>query len=126
MDREYKRAWAEFLLRKGDDLAGIIVFYFNEPRDFDNEEIELLRNFVSQAALAISNARLYTQADEALNRRIDQLSALADISRELASTLDLQGLFQLVLDRAIEATQSETGALWLRPAGAAGAREMRP
>ncbi|MBN1565516.1 MAG: GAF domain-containing protein [Anaerolineae bacterium] len=116
MDREYKRAWAEFLLRKGDELAGIIVFYYNDPRDFDKEEIELLRNFVNQAALAISNARLYTQTDEALNRRIDQLSALAEISRELASTLELEGLFQLVLDRAIEATQSQTGALWLRPA----------
>jgi NtrC-family two-component system sensor histidine kinase KinB len=116
MDREYKRAWAEFLLRKGDDLAGIIVFYYNEPHEFDAEEIELLRNFTNQAALAISNARLYTQTDEALGRRIDQLSALADISRELTSTLNLQGLFQLVMDRAIEATQSRTGALWLRPA----------
>ncbi len=116
MDCEGKRSWAEFLLRKGDDLAGIIVFYYNEPRHFDKEENELMRNFANQAALAISNARLYTQTGAALDRRIDQLSALADISRELTSTLDLQGLFQLVLDRAIEATQSQTGALWLRPA----------
>lgn len=120
MDREYKRAWAEFLLRKGDELTGIIVFYFNEPHHFDNEEIELLRNFTNQAALAISNARMYTQTDEALDRRIDQLSALADISRELTSTLNLQGLFQLVLDRAIEATHSRTGVLWLRSGESSG------
>ncbi len=113
MDREYKRAWAEFLLRKGDDLTGILIFYYNEPHFFDSEEIELLRNFTNQAALAISNARLYTQTDAALARRIEQLSALADISRELTSTLHLQGLFTLVLERAIEATQSRTGALWL-------------
>ncbi len=34
MDREYKRAWAEFLLRKGDDLTGILIFYYNEPHYF--------------------------------------------------------------------------------------------
>ena len=96
MDREYKRAWAEFLLRKGDDLTGILVFYYNDPHFFDAEEIELLRNFTNQAALAISNARLYTQTDAALARRIEQLSALADISRELTSTLNLPGLFKLV------------------------------
>ncbi len=114
MMREYKRAWAEFLLRKGDELLGILVFFYNDPRAFGPEEIELLRNFTNQASLAISNARLYTQTDEALKRRVEQLSVLADISRELASTLHMQGLFQVVLDRAIEATQSRTGALLLR------------
>ena len=114
IEREYKRAWVEFLLRKGDELLGILVFFYDEPRTFGPEEIELLRNFTNQASLAISNARLYTQTDEALKRRVEQLSALADISRELASTLHMQGLFQVVLDRAIEATQSRTGALLLR------------
>lgn len=113
MDREFKRAWAEFLLRKGDDLLGILIFFYNEPRQFSSEEIELLRNFTNLAGLAISNARLYTQTDKALNRRVEQLSALADISRELTSTLNLQGVFQLVLDRAIEATRSRTGLLLL-------------
>jgi len=114
MIQENKHAWSEFLLRKGDDLFGILVFFYNEPRSFGAEEIELLRNFSNYAALAINNARLYTRTDEALNRRVEQLSALADISRELTSTLNLQGLFQLVLDRALEVTQSRNGMLLLR------------
>ncbi|NDJ76725.1 MAG: GAF domain-containing protein, partial [Chloroflexi bacterium] len=114
MDHENKRAWIEFLLRKGEDLLGILVFFYNESRTFSTDEIELLQTFTNQAALSISNARLYTQTDAALDRRVEQLSALADISRELTSTLNLQGLFQLVLDRALEATQSRTGALLLR------------
>lgn len=124
MAREYKRAWVEFLLRKGDDLLGILVFLYDEPRRFGPEEIELLRNFTNQASLAISNARLYTQTDEALKRRVEQLSVLADISRELASTLHMQGLFQVVLDRAIEATQSQTGALLLRADDEEGRPEL--
>jgi GAF domain-containing protein len=114
MDREHKRAWIEFLLRKGDELLGILVFLYDEPRNFGPEEIELLRTFTNQAALAISNARLYTQTDEALDRRVEQLSALADIGQELTSTLNLQRVFQLVLDRALEATQSSSGLLLLR------------
>jgi signal transduction histidine kinase len=114
MDREQNRSWIEFLLRKGEDLIGVLIFFYEKPRAFNAEEIELLRNFSNQAALAISNARLYTQTDAALNRRVEQLSALADISRELVSTLNLQGLFELVLSRALEATQSRTGLLLIR------------
>ncbi|MBN2304318.1 MAG: GAF domain-containing protein [Anaerolineae bacterium] len=114
VERERKRAWVECLVRKGDELLGILVFYYDTPRRFGSDEVELLRNFSNQAALAISNARLYTQTDAALNRRVEQLSALADISRELTSTLNLQGLFQVVLDRALEATESRNGMLLLR------------
>ncbi|NDJ75815.1 MAG: GAF domain-containing protein, partial [Chloroflexi bacterium] len=32
MDHENKRAWIEFLLRKGEDLLGILVFFYNESR----------------------------------------------------------------------------------------------
>jgi len=111
--RAGKRGWAEFLLRRGEKFLGILVFAYDDPRPFAPEEIELLRTFASQAALAISNARLYTQTDEALQRRVEQLSALSDISRELAATLNLPRLFQLVLDRAAEATGSQAAALLL-------------
>ncbi len=111
MEREDKRAWIEFGLHKGDDLLGILVFYYAEARSFSPEEVELLRNFTSHAALAINNARLYTRTDEALNRRVEQFFALADISRELTSTLNLNNVFQLVLSRAVESTQSQAGLL---------------
>ena len=111
MEREGKRAWIEFGLHKGDDLLGVLVFYYTESRSFSPEEIELLRNFTSHAALAINNARLYTRTDEALSRRGEQFFALADISRELTSTLNLNNVFQLVLSRAVESTQSQAGLL---------------
>jgi len=115
-----KHAWVELLLRKGDDLLGMLVCFYDQPRYFAPEEVELLRNFSNQAALAVSNASLYTRTDEALNRRVEQLSALADISRELTSTLNVQGVFQLVLNRAIDATHSCAGLLLLRPENGSG------
>lgn len=116
LDAEGKRAWIEFLLRKGDDLLGVLICYYDTPRTFSPDLIELLRNFANQAGLALRNAQLYTQTHKALERRVDQLSALAEISHELAAMLDLNRLFQLVLDRAAEATGSQSGALLLRTA----------
>ena len=116
LDAEGKRAWIEFLLRKGDELLGVLVCYYDTPRTFSPDLIELLRNFANQAGLALRNAQLYSQTHAALMRRVDQLSALAEISRELAAMLDLNRLFQLVLDRAAEATGSQSGALLLRSA----------
>lgn len=113
LDRERKRAWVELLLAKGEELLGILALYYDEPRQFAPEEIELFRNFANLAALAISNARLYTRTDEALHRRVEQLSTLAVVSRDLASTLSLEAIYQLVLDRAMEATESAAGALFL-------------
>lgn len=114
LDRERKRAWVELLLAKGDDLLGILALYYDEPRQFAAEEIELFRNFANLAALAISNARLYTRTDEALQRRVEQLSTLAVVSRDLASTLSLDSIYEIMLGRAMEATESAAGALLLR------------
>ncbi len=114
MRREKINAWIELPLHHGDESLGVLVAYFEGPHSFTGDEIELLRAFANQAALSISNARLYHQTDEALDRRIKQLSALASINKELSSTLNLNNVFRLVLDRAIEATRSNNGVLLLR------------
>ncbi len=115
MQREGYAAWIELPLRNGTDVLGVLAAYYRKPQRFDSEEIELLRAFSNQAALSISNARLYRRTDEALEQRIAQLSALASINQELASTLNLQHLFALVLDHALEGTHSSSGVLLLRP-----------
>ncbi len=117
MRREQINAWIELPMWHGDTALGILVAYYREPRPFTDDEIELLRTFANQSALSISNARLYRQTDEALERRIEQISALASINKELSSTLNLNNIFELVLDRAIEATRSTGGAITVRTSG---------
>ena len=117
MRREQINAWIELPLVHGEDALGILIAYYHEPHPFTGDEIELLRTFANQSALSISNARLYRQTDEALEHRIEQISALASINKELSSTLNLNNIFELVLDRAIEATRSSGGALTVRAGG---------
>jgi len=111
MEAEGIRAWIELPLTNGQQEIGVLVGYYRNPRRFSNDEIELLKAFSNQAGLAISNAGRYHQTNVALARRVEQLSALASINKELSSTLSQDKVFNLVLDRAIEATGSTYGLL---------------
>ena len=59
------QAWlAVPLIIKGEVYGGILMYY-HQPRDFTKEEIGLAQAFSDQVALAIENARLRKQAEQA-------------------------------------------------------------
>ena len=63
------RAVAGVPLRAGNEVVGVIGLAYAEPgRRFGREEIELLTRFADFAALALENARLYTEAREGATR----------------------------------------------------------
>lgn len=101
------------LLTQGDGV-GQLILYFNATRRFLKSEVELLRSFGSQAGLAIANARVYAEIEEALIRYSQQLQAIKAINRELNSTLDLQRLLEVVVERAQSYTNAQAACLHLR------------
>ncbi len=113
MLREGKPAWIELPLVVGGVTMGALVLYFSEPHVFAAENVEVLRTFANQVAQALSNARLYSITDEALERRVGQLLALAAIGHELTATIDLKTICNLVLNHALDATRSTMGAMLL-------------
>jgi transcriptional regulator with GAF, ATPase, and Fis domain len=62
-------------LLKGDRAIGSIVIYKAEPGMFPARQLTLLQNFAAQAVIAIENARLFNETQEALERQ----TATADI-----------------------------------------------
>jgi len=70
-----------------------------DGKRFDQEDLELLSNFAVQAAVAIENARLQEQTDEALSHRVNALATIEEVSRELSSSLDLERTLDLILQR---------------------------
>lgn len=66
-------------------------------RHFTTDETALLQGIAHQAALAISNARLYQHAQ----RRSDRLQALRSIDKAIAGGTDLSHNLQVVLDQIV-------------------------
>ena len=78
---------------------------------FNEEDLNLLTSFAAQAAIAIENARLYTRTDEKLARRVEELSTMQEIDRQLNATLDFQRVMSLTLQWAMRVTHATAGSL---------------
>jgi NtrC-family two-component system sensor histidine kinase KinB len=77
--QEQVRAYGDFPLSTPEGQIGFLSVYFDQPHHFSSEEIELLQTFASQAAQAVSNARLY-YTDLARSR--DRLDAVINSVQE--------------------------------------------
>lgn len=82
------------MVARGKCLGAIqIVNKVREHDLFSREDLELLVDMAIDAAIAVENARLY-QAES----KVKELQALLKISREIASTLDLDRILKIVVN----------------------------
>ena len=130
------RGMVDVPLGGAEGFLGILSVYFAEVHRPTPAELEILTTFANQAAVAIENARLYAamsrerdraqrlyeQTDAALARRVEELTAIEEISRQLASTLDLERLMDVVLARSLLATEADRAVIALYDAGEGGLR----
>ncbi|MBN1658576.1 MAG: GAF domain-containing protein, partial [Anaerolineae bacterium] len=83
-------------LMLGSRLVGAIgVADANPERRFGPADVHLLTLFAQQAAIAIENARLFSEAE----RRVKELATLTDIGQALTSVLRVDEVLQLVYEQ---------------------------
>ncbi|GAB4578714.1 MAG: hypothetical protein Fur0022_14500 [Anaerolineales bacterium] len=92
-----------------DKVIGVIeVINKVDGSPFSPDDQHLLAAFTAQAAVAIENARLFTMTDQALTARVEELSVMQRVDRELNASLDLTRAMHITLDWAMR--QSKAGA----------------
>lgn len=80
---------------------------------FADADLDLLVTFANQAAVAIENARLFTQTDGALARRVEELSIFQRIDQQLNKSLELNRVLSSSLNWAIALINADGGSIGL-------------
>ncbi len=79
-----------------DEIFGGIELFYQELREFTDEDIDLALTFSDQAGLAIENAQLYME----VQRRADESRALFNVQRAITSNLTLDTVLQMIAEEA--------------------------
>ncbi len=88
-----------------------VLYVDNKARAgmFTHPDLDLLSAFGGQAAVAIANARLYTQTDLALAQRLSELQTMQQIDRQLNATLEFEKVMGMTLEWAVSYTGARAG-----------------
>jgi len=100
------------LSRDQTRLIGVLNIQSVEPESFALDEVDFLEAAAAELAVAIENARLYSQTDAALRQRIHELDILQSVTRSIASTLNLQDLLPLIAQYASDLIEGDRAAIY--------------
>ena len=93
-----------------DEVVGVMNVQSVKERSFDREEIEFLQTIANQVAGIIEKGRLQREAE----RKLREVSALFEVSNVLTSTLELDEVLSLIVDRLVRVYPGASGAIYLR------------
>lgn len=100
------------LISRERGIGELMVGSFR-PNFFSHGDVQTVATASGQLAAAIEQSALYSQTDHSLRQRVDQLTALTRIGRELNATLQLEPLLERVYDEALRTTRADCGTILL-------------
>ncbi len=112
-------------LRVRGQVTGV-VYVDNRAREglFKQEDLDALDAFAGQAAVAIDNARLFSETDQALQARVEELSMLRRMDRELNEAIGGGAVMKTTLQWAMQMAGADSSALGLVATGPEGENSL--
>ena len=104
------RGWLAVPLETHDRIIGMLTVASMEPAYFTPQRERLVRGIANQTAAAIENAQLFEESKE----RTRELTTMLDVARNVASTLELDPLLQLVLEQVHYVAPHDRAGLLIR------------
>jgi len=107
LNREVIRSFAAIPIKSQEKVQGVLHVASFRYHPFSPEEVRFYTAIAKQIGVAIEKARLYEQSW----RQVQELSTLEEITRQINATLDVNQILELVLNRALQMTSAEAGAI---------------
>ncbi len=96
-------------LLAGEQVQGAMAVWRSGGEAFETHELEFLIGLSRQASVALQNARLFNETQEALKRQ----TATAEILKVIASSpTDVQPVFDVIVERAVRLCGARIGRLY--------------
>ncbi len=96
-------------LLTGDKVLGVFNLESDRVNGFDEDDVRLMTAMANQTAVALENARLFTQVE----KHMREMEALYRADQELHRHLDLNRVLQASVNVAQEIIQADKSALWV-------------
>lgn len=103
------QSWLGVPILLGNNILGLINVQSTKPYAFSEDDQRFLSTVASQAAVAMSNARLFQERE----RRLREITVLKDIGGAISSTLDLQGVLERLYHELGQAIDMSTSLIAL-------------
>ena len=92
---------------------GELMLASRKAEFFNNYDLQIISTAAGLLASAIEEAARATSTDESLRRRVEHLTAITRVSRELNSMVDLNSLLDVVLKESLQTTHAQCGTILL-------------
>src|SRR3989442_14980161 len=107
----------------GDQARGLIsLIDMDREHAFSASDVRLLQTLANAMSVALENARLFDETQ----RRTRETAALAEVGRDISSTLDLSTVMNRIARHAKDLLNADNSAIFLPDAGGQSYRGARP
>jgi len=105
-----EKSWVSVPLVAGDQARGLISLSdMKREHAFSASDVRLLQTLAGSMSVALQNARLFDE----IQRRTRESAALAEVGRDISSTLDLPTVMDRIAHHAKELLGADNSAIFL-------------